>query len=68
MSRLFFILASIILALGVFQNMRYNEFSIGGTGTMSMNTWYLLALVLYAASIAAEVIWGRRALVQPTVP
>lgn len=66
MSKFLFILASIILAWGAAKGVAdYKTFA--DVGPYGMNGFYLLSMALYAASMAAELIWGRRALVQPTV-
>ncbi len=58
-SRFIFAAASAILGFGMFRNI-VRDAAIGGTGTMAMNTYYLLAIALFAAAAAAELIWGRR--------
>lgn len=55
-----FVLASIVLGIGVIENMGDSpRASIGSTGTMAMNSYYMLATALYAAATAAALIWGR---------
>ncbi len=59
-SQIIFILATLALVWGVFQNntgyssMGATGFTIASTGTMAMNGWYLLSGVLYAAAIAVR--------------
>ena len=57
-SKSLFALATLMLAWGVVINVKF-ESAIGSLGTSSMNSFYLLAVVLYVAAAAAELIWGR---------
>lgn len=60
MSKYIFAAATAILAFGVIYNLDTLR-SLGGTGMNAMNSYYLLAIVLYAAAGAAELIWpGKR--------
>ncbi|BCP56290.1 hypothetical protein K32_49070 [Kaistia sp. 32K] len=59
MSKFIFTLAAIVLCFGVFKNVSQDS-AIAGTGTMAMNSYYLLSMALFAAAAAAELIWGRR--------
>lgn len=59
LGKVLFAVAAVVLATGVFTNLSESG-SIAGTGTMAMNTYYLLGMALFAASAAAEIIWNRR--------
>ena len=59
LGKVLFAAAAIILAIGVFTNLSQDG-SIAGTGTMAMNTYYLLGMTLFTSSAAAEIIWNRR--------
>lgn len=59
LSKVIFALATAVLCFGVFKNVSQDA-AIAGTGTMAMNTYYLLGMALFAAAAAAELIWGRR--------
>lgn len=59
LSKSLFALAALILVFGVFKNLSQDA-AIAGTGTMAMNTYYLLGMALFAAAAAAELIWGQR--------
>lgn len=56
-----FIIATAVLCIGVVVNLGVNpKPSIGSTGAMAMNSYYLLATAIYVASVAAQLIWGRK--------
>lgn len=57
-----FVLASVVLGIGVIENLGDAPIpSIGSVGTMAMNSYYMLATALYAAAVAAQLIWGKKA-------
>lgn len=53
-----FVLATIVLAMGLQENIADGA-GLGGTGTMATNSLYVLATAIYAAAIAAHLIWGE---------
>lgn len=57
-SKTLFSLATLVMLWGMLQNVKF-ESAIGSLGASSMNSFYLLAVVLYVAAAAAELIWGR---------
>lgn len=58
-STVIFVLATIVLAMGLQANFADGR-GLGSIGTMAMNTYYILATAIYAAAIAAHMIWGER--------
>ena len=61
LSLILFISAGACLGYGVLQNLLDTQGYIGGTGTMSNNSYYQLSMALAALAIAAELIVSRRA-------
>lgn len=55
-SKALFGMATATLAYGVFQNFKLDGV-IASTGTMSMNSFYLLAIALFTASAAAKLVF-----------
>lgn len=64
MSKAFFTLATACIVVGAYVSImdspRLFPPSIAGLGTMAMNSYYLLAIALYAAAAAAELIWPSK--------
>lgn len=58
MGTIIFLLATAVLGLGVMANLA-DAAAVGGLGTMAMNSYYLLATPMYAAAVAAQLIWGK---------
>ncbi|WP_288081031.1 hypothetical protein [Pseudomonas sp.] len=60
LSIVLFIAAVACLGYGVFKNLIDTAGYIGGTGTMSNNSYYQLSMALAGLAIAAELILSRR--------
>ncbi|MCU0943089.1 MAG: hypothetical protein MUE35_11120 [Hydrogenophaga sp.] len=59
MSKIIFSAATIVTAWGIVRNL-FEDGALGGTGTMSMNTYYLLGTTLFVAAAAAHFIWPEK--------
>ena len=59
MGAVIFMLATAVLGLGILANLA-DDNRIGSLGTMAMNSYYLLSTAIYAAAVAAQLIWGER--------
>jgi len=46
-----------IIAYGLLRNF-ISDGDIGGLGTMAMNSYYLLAIAMFAGAAAAQLIWA----------
>lgn len=55
-SKAIFGIATATLAYGVFQNLKLDGV-VASTGTMSMNSFYLLSIALFTASAAAKLVF-----------
>lgn len=59
MSKILFAIATAILIWGAIQNVKFYG-AVSSVGSMSMNGFYLLAVAVYVAAAAAELIWSSR--------
>ena len=59
-SKTLFVLAALITLWGVGENMSDYNGSIASTGTMAMNSFYMLGMALFAASAAAKQVWESK--------
>lgn len=59
MSKVIFVAAAAVTGWGIFKNV-IQDMSIGGTGGMAMNTYYILGTALFVAAAAAHVIWPTK--------
>lgn len=59
-SKILFIIASVITLWGVAVNITDFNGLIATTGTMAMNSFYLLGMTLFTASASAKLVWESK--------
>ncbi len=59
LASIIFTIATLLIIIGIAKNMGDNPNStIAGMGAMATNTYYHLATAMYAAAVAAQLMWG----------